>query len=182
MPDQVKTSAGAIWSLVLGILGLACLGPLGSIPAIICGHVSLSKINKSAGTIAGAGLAIAGFVLGYIGLVFMIFIIPLFAAIAIPSFMRARTTSQANACINNLRQIEAAKDSYALEYGLTNGAAITFDNITPGIYIKAWPRCPASTSKEPASRARTEYDYIINPIGRNAACVHFGTATPPHKL
>ncbi|MCG2658750.1 MAG: prepilin-type N-terminal cleavage/methylation domain-containing protein, partial [Kiritimatiellae bacterium] len=53
-------------------------------------------------------------------------IIGLLAAIAIPSFMRARTTSQQNACINNLRQIEAAKDQYALENGLTNLATIAW--------------------------------------------------------
>ncbi|MBU4200172.1 MAG: DUF4190 domain-containing protein [Verrucomicrobia bacterium] len=185
MTDQAKTSAGAIWSLVLGILGIFCLGPFGSIPAIIWGHISLSKINKSAGTIAGAGLAIAGFVLGYVGLALMIVVIPLMAAIAIPSFMRARTTAQANACINNLCQIEAAKDQYALDAGLTNGAAITFEKIGPtssaGGYLKEWPRCPLSPSEEPASQARTEYDYNINPIGRNAACVHGETATPAHQ-
>jgi len=41
-------------------------------------------------------------------------IIGLLAAIAIPSFMKARTTSQANACINNLRQVEAGKEQWAL--------------------------------------------------------------------
>ena len=42
-------------------------------------------------------------------------IIGLLAAIAIPNFVRARTTSQANACINNLRQIDGAKQQWALE-------------------------------------------------------------------
>ena len=85
-------------------------------------------------------------------------IIGLLAAIAIPSFMRARTTSQMNACINNLRQIEAAKDQYALEMGLTNLASIDFENIGPstnsvgGSYLKQWPLCPASTtSKQPST-------------------------------
>ncbi len=41
-------------------------------------------------------------------------IIGLLAAIAIPSFMKARTTSQMNACINNLRMIEAGKEQWAL--------------------------------------------------------------------
>ncbi len=187
MTDQTKTSAGAIWSLVLGILGFFCLCPFGSIPAIICGHISLVKINRSAGALVGQGLAIAGFILGYLGLAVMIFVIPLMAAIAIPSFMKARTTSQAKACINNLRQIEAAKDSYALEAGLTNGALITFDQIGPkndgsGGYFKAWPCCPASKSKEPPSQARAEHDYRINPIGSPAVCIHFGNATPPHRF
>ncbi len=42
-------------------------------------------------------------------------IIGLLAAIAIPNFIHARTTSQANACINNLRQIDGAKQEWALE-------------------------------------------------------------------
>jgi type II secretory pathway pseudopilin PulG len=35
-------------------------------------------------------------------------IIGLLAAIAIPNFVKARTTAQKNACINNLRQIDGA--------------------------------------------------------------------------
>lgn len=116
-------------------------------------------------------------------------IIGLLAAIAIPSFMRARTTSQANACINNLRQIEAAKDQYALEAGLSNFATVDFSNIGPGAdatrggFIKAWPNCPGSTnSTNPKSEANTELDYTINPIGSNAVCIGLGGATPAHEL
>lgn len=54
--------------MVLGIVGI-------SIVAIILGHISLSQIKKSGGTQAGRGFAIAGLVLGYVGLVlFLIFI------------------------------------------------------------------------------------------------------------
>ena len=42
-------------------------------------------------------------------------IIGLLAAIAIPNFVRARETAQTNACINNLRQIDGAKQQWALE-------------------------------------------------------------------
>jgi len=103
-------------------------------------------------------------------------IIGLLAAIAIPSFMRARLTSQQNACINNLRQIEAAKDQCALETGLTNGATITWAAIGPtntaaGGYMKAWPNCPASTNSTAArSQAATDADYEISPVGSNAVC------------
>ena len=47
-------------------------------------------------------------------------IIGLLAAIAIPNFVRARQTSQTNACINNLRQIDSAKQQWALENGKSN--------------------------------------------------------------
>ena len=42
-------------------------------------------------------------------------IIGLLAAIAIPNFVKARTTSQMNACINNLRLIDSSKQQWALE-------------------------------------------------------------------
>jgi len=62
-------------------------------------------------------------------------IIGLLAAIAIPNFVRARATSQANACINNLRQIDAAAQQFAMEAKLATGDPINFpDDLTP--YIK----------------------------------------------
>ena len=42
-------------------------------------------------------------------------IIGLLAAIAIPNFIKSRTTSQQNACINNLRLLDSAKQQWALE-------------------------------------------------------------------
>ena len=108
-------------------------------------------------------------------------IIGLLAAIAIPSFMRARVTSQKNACINNLRQIEAAKDQYALENGLTNNAVIDASDSTAfGLlvgagtgYIKSFPVCPGSTnvSATVKTAGMSASDYDINPIGSNAACL-----------
>jgi len=42
-------------------------------------------------------------------------IIGLLAAIAIPNFVKARVTAQKNACIDNLRQIDGAKQQWAME-------------------------------------------------------------------
>jgi len=44
-------------------------------------------------------------------------IIGLLAAIAIPNLVRARTTSQTNTCIDNLRMLDASKQQWALEHG-----------------------------------------------------------------
>lgn len=61
-----STSGWAIASLVCSLLGVSLLG-------VIFGHVALSGINKSNGTIGGKGLAIAGLILGYIPLAFEVF-------------------------------------------------------------------------------------------------------------
>src|ERR1700759_5034593 len=55
-------------------------------------------------------------------------IIGLLAAIAIPNFVRARSTSQQNACINNLRLIDAAKQQWALERGQPSSSTPTLDS------------------------------------------------------
>jgi prepilin-type N-terminal cleavage/methylation domain-containing protein len=93
-------------------------------------------------------------------------IIGLLAAIAIPSFMKARTTSQQKACINNLRQIEAGKEQWALAEKQAQGADP--DDAAINVYMKATPTCPAGGS------------YNYNVIGTDATC----TITSPlaHEL
>lgn len=59
-----KTNGKAIWSLVLGILGLICCGFFAGIPAIILGNMAKNEIDAGKGT--GRGMAQAGFILGII--------------------------------------------------------------------------------------------------------------------
>lgn len=65
-PVRPETSGLSVASLILGILALC--GGLTALPAIICGHLGLSRIKKSGGQIKGAGMAIAGLVTGYLAL------------------------------------------------------------------------------------------------------------------
>ena len=72
----IPTDGLAIASLVCGILAIVCscmyIGVIFGIPAAICGHMSLKKINTSLVPIQGKGMAIAGLVTGYIGSLFSI--------------------------------------------------------------------------------------------------------------
>jgi hypothetical protein len=67
-PAGPRTSTTAIISLIGGIAGFTVLPFLGSIVAIICGHMAKSEIKKSVGTVGGSGMATAGLIMGYLGI------------------------------------------------------------------------------------------------------------------
>jgi len=62
--EPVRTSAMAIWSLVLGVLGFVCFPAVGGFFALTLGAVAKGEIARSHGTRTGSGLAIGGMVLG----------------------------------------------------------------------------------------------------------------------
>jgi prepilin-type N-terminal cleavage/methylation domain-containing protein len=82
-------------------------------------------------------------------------IIGLLAAVAIPNFLRARTTSQTNMCIDNLRMIDGAKQQWALEQGQVGTALPKATDIQPylGRGSGVLPVCPA----DPQSTFATSY-------------------------
>lgn len=164
-PSQPQTSGLAIWSLVLGILSLTCFSILSAIPGVICGHKALSKIKLSGGALTGQGLAIAGLVTGYLGILWAVIFIPMMMAIAIPNFVRARDTAMMNACINNLRMIDAAKNEWALENNKKADDTPTRAEVAHYLKNGQFPVCPAGGI------------YTIGAVSNAPTC-----SIPGHKL
>jgi hypothetical protein len=83
-PPSPPTNGKATTSLVLGICGILLCPLVLSIPALVLGYQARSEIDASGGASGGRGMAVAGIVLGWIGLVFGLLIIAFFViAIAV---------------------------------------------------------------------------------------------------
>ena len=86
MFQQQQTNGLAVASLVSGILGITIFFGVGSIVAVICGHIARSQIKKSQGMQGGGGMAVTGIVLGWIGLLVTLLIAALVVAGSIALF------------------------------------------------------------------------------------------------
>jgi ribosomal protein L40E len=118
-PMQLPASGLAITSLVLGIISTVaffmCGGIIG-IPAVICGHIALSRANRFPERYGGRGLAIAGLATGYVGIVITLVIMP---AMLLPALARAKEKAQEIVCVNNLKQIGTAVRVWANDHNDT---------------------------------------------------------------
>ena len=100
----------------------------------------ISRLRKNQG----------GFTL--VEIMIVVAIIGLLAAIAVPSFIRARLRSQATTVLNECRLLDAAKDQYALENNKAGTITPAFADLTP--YLKAGSNL-AVTSKDTLSGSFT---------------------------
>jgi prepilin-type N-terminal cleavage/methylation domain-containing protein len=93
-------------------------------------------------------------------------IIGLLAAVAIPNFVRARQDSQEKVCVNNLRQLDGAKDLAALENNLGTGEDVS---AFVALYLKnGVPVCPVGDAP-----------YTLNLLGTPPECT--GVAKDDHN-
>ncbi len=104
----------------------------------------------------------------------VVLIIGILLAIAIPNFIKAREQSRAKSCSENLKQIDAAKQLYAMDSGIKDGGAVTLSAlIGPSSYIKASPLCPSTNTDT--------YTAAIGTINVNPSCAN-NTTTYPHTV
>jgi len=111
----------------------------------------------------------SGFTL--VEIMIVVAIIGLLAAIAIPNFVKARQTAQANSCVAQLKQIDGAKEQWALEN--KKGPADTCDwsdLCGSAAYIKTTPQCPTSGT------------YAVNAVSTSPTCTITDSLTPVHML
>ena len=165
---QPKNCGMAIASLVCGILSMTCCGFFTGIPAIILGHKAKTKIKQSQNTLSGDGLALAGLILGYVNLALSIILIPIYLAIAIPAFVKARDNAEKSSCINNLRMIDSAKEQWAMDNDKKEGDVPAWSDLlgtAPKDYLKTSPIC------------RKHGSYTVGKIGEPPTC-----SVPKHSL
>ena len=91
--------------------------------------------------------------------------IGMLSAIAIPNFIKARQATQKNACINNLRQIDGAKQQWALENKKSENDTPSREDLLPYLKKQQFPTCPTGGS------------YTINRVGDPPEC-----SQPGHEL
>jgi prepilin-type N-terminal cleavage/methylation domain-containing protein len=93
----------------------------------------------------------------------VVLIIGILLAIAVPNFIKARESSRTKTCIANLKQIEAAKEQWAMENKKTSTDTPSFGDLVPD-YMKAQPSCPSGGT------------YAIGAVGTTPTCSIAGHA------
>ncbi len=86
-----QTSQKALWSMILGILGLVCCGLFAGIPALILGNSARKEIAASGGALSGDGMAKAGVIMGWIAIALSV--LGLIFALVTGAFTTTTTTT-----------------------------------------------------------------------------------------
>lgn len=80
----------------------------------------------------------------------VVLIIGILMAIAVPNFIKARSNSRLQTVVANLKQIESAKEQWAMETGQNATATpVEADLVGADKYMKAWPTGPITGTYAP---------------------------------
>ena len=120
----------------------------------------------------------AGFTL--VEIMIVVAIIGMLASIAIPNFVKARKSAQTNACLNNLRQIDGAKQQWALEQG--KGSADIPDPAGLQPYLGRGDQGSLASVYCPLSGAGALNGYDVNNVGTSPDCKNYDANNHPSKL
>jgi prepilin-type N-terminal cleavage/methylation domain-containing protein len=99
-----------------------------------------------------------------IEIMIVVLIIAVLLAIAIPNFLRARESSRAKSCQGNLRQIETAKEQWAMDNKKGSTDSPTGANLSPDYIKGSMPTCPSDGST-----------YNINDMSTRPSCPYTGS-------
>jgi prepilin-type processing-associated H-X9-DG protein len=160
-----KTSALAIWSFVLAMIGLFTF-MLTALPALICGIVGLVKISKSNGRLKGTGLAVTGIAIPVASIV-VVPIVMILLAILMPALGKVRCEAQRIMCGANLSSLGTTVTVYAEDHNdmyppADNWCALLIadGNESPAEFI-----CPGSD----AVKGKSSYAININVAGKKVS-------------
>lgn len=103
-----------------------------------------------------------------IEMMIVVLIISILVGIAIPSFMTSREKARSRACTANLRQINQAKEQFAMAKSLTEGNPVTASDLQGYLREQNFPVCPSDGT------------YTINNIGELPTCSVGNSVNPPH--
>jgi prepilin-type N-terminal cleavage/methylation domain-containing protein len=96
-----------------------------------------------------------------IEIMIVVLLVGVLAAIAVPNFIKSRTSAQTNVCINNLRAIDYAIQQWALEQKKASSAPVQFTDISS--YLRNVVNCPAGGASFSDS-------YLISVVGVEPIC------------
>jgi prepilin-type N-terminal cleavage/methylation domain-containing protein len=95
----------------------------------------------------------------FLEIMIVVGIVGMLVTMAMPNFLRTRALAQKNVCIENMLQLESAKQLFALEKGKSSGyTVVDAELFGDGLFMKRKPECPAGG------------DYDLALIGTNTTC------------
>ena len=168
-PRPAETCPLAVASLVCGIASFVAVPIVAAFPAVICGHMSLSRMRASAHALGGRGLAVAGLVMGYLNLALMLLAALLFFSVlaallgfATPIMRHAQQTlalevpktEKDTLAISNAKRLYDACKLYAADH--SSSFPLNLQMLVPDyIHDAKTLTCPLSGDAEPVG-----YEYF----------------------